>query len=77
MRGSPEDSTGGNWVWLKEGKPGVKGSPVPRWAYVKQEEFSSLREAQQFSSTQRHEALLSQRPAEALLQSAVHSEKGS
>lgn len=32
---------------------------------------------QQFSSTQRHEALLSQRPAEGLLQAAVHSEKGS
>lgn len=23
MLGRPEDSTGGNWVWLKEGKPGV------------------------------------------------------
>lgn len=21
--GRPEDSAGGNWVWLKEGKPGV------------------------------------------------------
>lgn len=71
MRGSPEDSTGGNWVWLKDGKPGVKGSPVPRWACEKQEESSSLRGAQQFPSTQRHEALLTRRPAEGLLQPTV------
>lgn len=31
MRGRPEDFTGGNCVWLKDGKPGVYGSPEPRW----------------------------------------------
>lgn len=41
-------------MWLKEGKPGVKGSPVPRWACEKQEESSSLTRVQQFSSTQGH-----------------------
>lgn len=38
-------------MWLKEGKPGVKGSPVPKWACEKQEESSSLTRIQQFSST--------------------------
>lgn len=32
MLGNPDDWEGGNWVWLKEGNPGVYGSPVPRWA---------------------------------------------
>lgn len=31
MLGRPEDLDGGNWVWLKDGKPGVNGSPEPRW----------------------------------------------
>lgn len=30
MIGRPDDCMGGNWVWLKEGNPGVKGSPEPR-----------------------------------------------
>lgn len=31
MVGRPDDLAGGNWVWLKDGKPGVYGSPEPRW----------------------------------------------
>lgn len=77
MRGSPEDSNGGNWVWLKEGNPGVKGSPVPRWACEKQEESSSLRGARQFPFAHEHEALLSQRPAGPLRSAARRAQENS